>query len=60
MMVAALISLTSGTLDDTLRLGEDGLSLSLEILDQLPCLVGVLVRVDGRDVGLVRVLQRAG
>lgn len=50
--------LTSGTLDDALGLRENGLSLALELLDELPRLVGVLVRIDGRDVGLVRVLER--
>jgi hypothetical protein len=49
--------LTSGTLDDTLRLGEDGSSLSLELLNKLPCFFAVFVGIDSRHIRLEWVLQ---
>lgn len=45
-------ALTTGALDNTERLREDGLSLSLEALNQVPRLVRRLIRVDGADVAL--------
>jgi hypothetical protein len=41
---------TSCTFNDTLWLGEDSASLSLEFLNQLPGLLRVLVVVDSRDI----------
>jgi hypothetical protein len=48
---------TSSTLDDTLRLGKDSSSLSLELLNKLPCLLRIFVSIDSRDVRLEWVLK---
>lgn len=43
---------STGTLDHTEGLGEDGFALTLEVTDKVPSFVGGLVRVDGRDLAL--------
>lgn len=49
-------ALTTGTLDNTQRLGKDGASLSLELFDKLPCLFAVFVSINCRDIRFERVL----
>ena len=53
-------TLTTSTLHRSKRLGEDGLALTLEVLDQVEGLVGGLVFVDGADVGPGRLGKSLG